>query len=221
MISSTLVQGFDVQSQSAKDILTEGSYIEPMHPFWFFGNSEYDELCKNFTPLVRDAGNKALQSNDEANWESTTGKVSQLILCDQLSRHCFRGTDEAFKYDDIGLEIAKDLAEISPADDPDFYGSYTMFLALAFMHSETLEDHKLGWECLERAKITCPTFGWDKAKEFLLQHTKVIEQFGRYPHRNTKKGRETTKEEEEWLNAPDVPGWAKSQGIPGSVKSQG
>jgi len=214
MISPTgYIQGFDVQSQSAKDILTEGSFIEPMQPFWFVGSSDYDELCKNFMPLVRDAGNKALQSNDEANWESTTGKVSQLILCDQLSRNCFRGTEEAFKYDEISLEIAKDLAAIALSDDPSFHGSYTVFLALAFMHSETLDDHKLGLKCLEKAKITCPTFGgWDNTKGFLLQHTKVIEQFGRYPHRNTKKGRETTKEEEKWLNSPDLPAWAKSQG---------
>ena len=202
-----------MKSQSAKDILRNGSYIQPMVSFWFRGHADYDELCKKFSPVVREAGNKALQSNDEANWESIDGKVSQLLLCDQLSRNCFRGTDEAYKYDEISLEIAKDLAVIALSDDPDFHAPYTFFVLVACMHSESLEDHKLSWACLEKAKLTCPSVTiWGMQEASLLQHTTVIEQFGRYPHRNAKRGRESTKEEEEWLNSPDVPGWAKSQG---------
>mmetsp|Transcript_22213 Transcript_22213/g.32439 ORF Transcript_22213/g.32439 Transcript_22213/m.32439 type:complete len:242 (+) Transcript_22213:29-754(+) len=208
----TFFLGFDVQSPDAGKMLKDGSYVKTMEPFWFSGNTDFDKLCRTFTPLVREAGDKSLKTREDADWESVHGKISQLILLDQLSRNCFRGTEEAFMYDDASVELANELAAIALSDNPDFCGSYTIFLALAFMHSEVLDDHRTGIKCLEKAKETCPTVDWDFTKGFLTQHTKVIEQFGRYPHRNTKMGRTTTKKEEEWLNSPDVPMWAKSQG---------
>ena len=206
-------KGFDIQSDDAKAILENGSFINKMQPFWFGGHPDYDDLCQIFTPVVRDAGRGALQTENDCDWESVDGKLSQLILCDQLSRNCFRGTDEAFQYDGTSIEISRDLAGRALSDDPEFYGSYTMFLSLALMHSEELRDHKLGFECLDKAIVTCPEAAgvWDGTRSAFLQHTEVIEQFGRYPHRNTKKGRTTTKEEQEWLNSPDIPFWAKSQ----------
>jgi Uncharacterized protein conserved in bacteria len=193
-----------------------------MQPFWFVGNEHFDTLCHSFSNVVRDAGKRELLSKRQdleaptdgvsCGWDSVNGKLSQLILCDQLARNCFRGTDEAFAYDHVALELAKDLATIALSDDSDFYGSYTFFLVLAFMHSEELEDHKMGLLVLEKAKVTCPLVGWDQTEAYLLQHTKVIEKFGRYPHRNKKLNRNTTPQEEEWLRSPDLPSWAKSQG---------
>jgi len=205
--------GIDIQADSSEDTSLEtGSFINDMAPFWFFGHEDYDKLCTPFIPVVRDAGEKKLIYDKVTDWNSVDGKLSQLILCDQLSRNCFRGTDEAFQYDDVALEIAKNLSASSVADDANFHGSYSIFLILALMHSEDLKDHQLAAQVIEKAKISCPAFEWKIQDEFLLDHTTVIERFGRYPHRNKKKGRETTKEEEEWLNSPDVPSWAKSQG---------
>ena len=185
--------------------------MKEMQPFWFSGLADYDQLCQKFIPVVRDAGKGLLQTDDEHNWDEVDGKLAKLILCDQISRNAFRGTDEAFEYDDISLGIARDLASIALSEDPSFYGSYTMFIVLALMHAENLEDHKLADQCIERAILTCPGIAWDEMRGFLLQHTKVIELFGRYPHRNVKKGRESTKEEKDWLNSDDVPMWAKSE----------
>lgn len=204
--------GIDIQADSSKDSLETGSFLNDMAPFWFMGHEDYDKLCTAFTPVVRDAGEKKLISDKETDWDSVDGKLSQLILCDQLSRNCFRGADEAFKYDDVALELANDLAAMSLADDANFYGSYSFFAIVAFMHSEDLKDHKLAAQVIEKAKVSCPAYEWKRQDEYLLDHTKVVERFGRYPHRNKIKGRETTKEEEEWLNSPDIPAWAKSQG---------
>jgi uncharacterized protein (DUF924 family) len=204
--------GIDILADSSKDSLETGSYLNDMAPFWFMGHKEYDKLCTAFAPVVRDAGEKKLISDKETDWDSVDGKLSQLILCDQLSRNCFRGTDEAFKYDNVALEIAKNLAAISLADDANFYGSYSFFPITAFMHSEDLKDHKLAAQVIEKAKVSCPAYEWTLQDEYLLDHTTVVERFGRYPHRNKIKGRDTTKEEEEWLSSPDIPSWAKSQG---------
>ena len=45
----------------------------------------------------------------------------------------------------------------------------------------------------------------------LPSHTAVLRRFGRYPHRNAAKRRETTPAEAAWLAPDECPGWAKSQ----------
>jgi uncharacterized protein (DUF924 family) len=211
--------GIDMMSDDSKEILKTGSFLKEMQSFWFVGNDQYDDLCKTFSSVVRDAGKKQLTTpntfinkEQDADWDSVNGKLSQLILCDQLARNCFRGTDEAFAYDHVALDIPKDLATVALSDNPHFYGSYAFFLVLVFMHSEDLDDHKLGLQVLEKARAACPNFDWDQTRGYLLEHTRVIEKFGRYPHRNQKLGRSTTQEEEDWLASPNVPRWAKSQG---------
>lgn len=209
--------GIDLLSDGSKDSLKTGSFITDMQPFWFVGNQKFDTLCTAFSSVVRDAGKQELVESVSVQsttipWDTIDGKLSQLILCDQLARNCFRGSEEAFAYDHVALQLAKELASAALLNDPNFYGSYSFFLVLAFMHSEDLEDHKMGKEVLQRAKMTCPSFDWDQTEGYLLQHTNVIERFGRYPHRNKKMGRISTQEEDEWLNSPNVPNWAKSQG---------
>lgn len=209
----------------ADEELKSGDFLTTMSPFWFGGHPDYDQHCRTaFTSLVREAGKKELDGNE---WKDTVdGQVAQLILCDQLSRNVFRGSEEAFAYDNTSLDIAKLLANdcimASKNEEQEqklqgvFYPTYTTFAATALMHSEELEDHDLCLEILEWAAAeTSEMEWWDGQKSFLLDHKEVIEEFGRYPHRNANKGRKNTAAEEAWLaNADDLPGWAKSQGKP-------
>jgi uncharacterized protein (DUF924 family) len=50
---------------------------------------------------------------------------------------------------------------------------------------------------------------YEENKKFAENHSQVIRQFGRYPHRNQALGRESTEKEKEWLAWPDRPGWAQ------------
>jgi uncharacterized protein (DUF924 family) len=43
-----------------------------------------------------------------------------------------------------------------------------------------------------------------------IEHEEILEKFGRYPYRNKYLGRETTKEEDKWLEDPDRPDWSKA-----------
>lgn len=189
-----------------------------MQKFWFGGGEEYDALCLPFCETIREAGNEQLCDD----WWHTTidGKVSQLILCDQLSRNCFRGDDEAFAYDDCSLGTARSLADGSILETKqsdltgEFYPPYATFVIMAMMHSESSNDHETCLEVLEWASEKAPQLDhwWDGQRKFELEHKEVIDKFGRYPYRNKKKGRESTKEELEWLaNVDELPGWAKSQ----------
>jgi uncharacterized protein (DUF924 family) len=203
--------GFDVQASDAREKLRSGSYVQEMQTFWFNTNEEFDGLCKTFSPVVREAYKGTLTGHE---WQDMKGKIAQLILCDQLSRNCFRGTDEAFLYDSKSLLLANDLVEAAFKGDEDWMPSYTFFLNLAFMHSENIHDHDVAEKLLQKAMAEswCPNINWNFQHTYLTAHTNVIRKFGHYPHRNSKKGRQTTPEELEWLNSDECPMWAKSQG---------
>ena len=66
---------------------------------------------------------------------------------------------------------------------------------MPYMHSEDINVHE------EAVKIFSQP-GMEGTLEFELKHKKIIEQFGRYPHRNEILGRESTVEELEFLNTP-------------------
>jgi uncharacterized protein (DUF924 family) len=201
------------------DSLKEGHYIHDMEKFWFGGHEDYDKLCQPFAPVIRDCEKQRLSADEPWN-TCVDGKMSQLILCDQLSRNCFRGTDEVYAYDDTALDIARFLAKTSIFGtcsllEGEFYPPYATFVVTALMHSESLEDHEKALEILEWAASESNSSlqsMWESQRAHELAHKKVIDEFGRYPHRNKKKNRESTKEELAWLaNENELPGWAKSQ----------
>ena len=68
--------------------------------------SSLDALCQPFAPVIRElkAQPPTLIGED---WDSLEGKVAKVLLADQLSRSCFRGTAEAFSYDQIGKKLVR------------------------------------------------------------------------------------------------------------------
>jgi len=90
--------GLDLDEEDSKKQLKDSSILDKMTPFWFGSHPDYDLLCRNFNDIVREAGTggEMIQTKE---WDSVDGKIARIILCDQLSRNCFRGTKEAFAYD--------------------------------------------------------------------------------------------------------------------------
>jgi uncharacterized protein (DUF924 family) len=212
------VNYFDNKHQ---EIMREGTPLGTMMSLWYQQNDEYDKLCQSFVPAIRAAGKGDLVSGE---WTgSIDGLMSQVILCDQLSRNSFRGTEEAFQYDSVAERLTLQLIEEykkKPYDRSlpgEFYPPYINFLVLPLMHSEAVANHELGVEVLDTSLQELEGSSASKqlegTKHFLLDHKKVLDRFGRYPYRNGKLGRETTPEEQAWLDDKDnLPGWAKSQG---------
>jgi uncharacterized protein (DUF924 family) len=204
-----------------------GKPLKTMPGIWYRQNDDYDALCRNsFSDAVRKSGNGELAKQPE--WNSAVdGVISQILLCDQLSRNCFRGTEEAFRYDAVAEELTLKLLKEyqSPKSDRmlpgEYYPPYVYFMILPLMHSEKLENHELGLELIESCQQVygeerndedlAKLFG--RQKGHLLEHKMVLDRFGRYPHRNSKLGRTSTLKEEAWLeDVNNLPGWAKSQG---------
>ena len=218
----------DNDSAMVQHELEQGHCLTSMSPLWFGGGPDYDVLCQPFADTIRAAGRR------ETKWpRNTDSLVAQLVCCDQLSRNAFRGTPEAFAYDETSLELAKELsseflrqqedkaaegAAAAPKIPGLLHPPYCAFIALALMHSESLADHDTCCQVLDTAIAKWQSlshvhdyFEW--TKQFELDHRVVIEKFGRYPHRNKHKGRETLAEELVWLqDEVNLPAWAKSQG---------
>jgi len=68
------------------------------------------------------------------------------------------------------------------------------FVYLPFEHSESLADQ-------ERACELMKPLGEDLL-DWALRHKRIIERFGRFPHRNEILGRKSTPEEIEFLKQP-------------------
>jgi uncharacterized protein (DUF924 family) len=221
--------GVDVDSDEGRRQLRSGTSVREMESLWYGGGPKYDQLCQPFAPVVRDAGQRKLVG---CQWEDVNGAVAQLILCDQLSRNIFRGSSEAFAYDPTALEHARSLTSLvldrDTSNDNDqetklcgeLYPPFLSNVVTALMHSEDPSDHANAVDLLEYAKSNTAESlwdWWDNQTEFELQHKVIIDQFGRYPHRNKAHGRESTPEETKWLDdVENLPPWARSQ-LPGDV----
>jgi uncharacterized protein (DUF924 family) len=224
--------GVDTGTEDGREALRRGVDIHAaMTDLWYAGGPDYDDLCRTtFTTTVRTAGRRELQHNEE--WSrSVDGKMAQLLLVDQLARNIFRGLDEAFAYEDVALDLARELADINfgrnnneqqgkiPIQDcptvvGELYPPYLSSIAVALMHSEQLSDQVTCTNLLLDAQQKHPGMGqlWSEQILFANNHRQVVEQFGRFPHRNVAKRRINTPAETAWLADTDhLPGWAKSQ----------
>jgi uncharacterized protein (DUF924 family) len=166
---------------------------------WFQPPEGFDSECNHhFGDLVHDARANKLDS-----WaEEPESSLALLILLDQFSRNIFRNTPEMYAADDKAFDIAtrciaKDFDEkVSPLQALTFY--------LPLMHHESLLA-QVATVALYKKVIARSPEG-SEAKAFhsrgihsAFGHLDVIEKFGRFPSRNKILGRETTKEEQEFL----------------------
>jgi uncharacterized protein (DUF924 family) len=145
------------------------------------------------------------------NWNSLDGKVAKVLLADQLSRSCFRGSAEAFSYDLIGRQLVHDL--LSPESLKETLtlpAALLYLLPWALAHSEELKDLERACEIIDITISEHPRFSlFERSKMAVNQHRQVLEKFGRYPQRNKDFLRENTMEETEWLNDKEnLPIWA-------------
>ena len=63
---------------------------------------------------------------------------------------------------------------------------------MPFMHSESLTIHEEALRLFDQP-------GLEKRLKYEKMHMDILQEFGRYPHRNAILGRPSTKEEEEYL----------------------
>lgn len=156
---------------------------------WFQVNPAFDEEIKIRFEDAYDKGSRGIFDD----WKTDSdGCLALVLLLDQFPRNMYRGTAKAFATDGKALVIAK--FALSKGFDQVLTPIKRRFLYLPFEHSENLNDQRKCVELFEKM-IKDDPLGYDYA----LRHLKVIEKYGRFPHRNRILSRMNTPEEEEYL----------------------
>ncbi|MGB0551279.1 MAG: DUF924 family protein [Alphaproteobacteria bacterium] len=156
---------------------------------WLERSNEYDaELRTRFG----DVHDRASPGECDHWTETPKGIMALIVLLDQFSRNLYRGDACAFATDAKALEIA-DVA-IENGSDRKFTEAEQIFFYLPHEHSEDLEIQKRSVNMFSQTK--------EWGTEYADAHLRIIERFGRFPHRNAVLGRVNTPEEEEYLAQP-------------------
>jgi uncharacterized protein (DUF924 family) len=158
---------------------------------WFRKDPEFDaRVTKQFADLYEEAAAGNLDG-----WrEGAESCLALVIVLDQFPRNMFRGDGRTHAEDDRALGAAAYAVE--HALDRELPAFQRMFLYMPFMHSENVEDQRRSVELFERL---AGEEGAPDVVSYAVGHRDIVEQFGRFPHRNEILGRETTPEEAVFL----------------------
>jgi len=165
----------------------EGAERGKAHKRWFEKNATFDaEVRARFLLLY-----EALAMNDD--WLSRPDDcLARIVVLDQLPRNMFRGSPRAFAADPLALAAAKHA--VDKGYDRDLLAVEKQFVYLPFEHSEALADQERACGLMKPLD--------DDLYDWALRHKRIIERFGRFPHRNDILGRASTAEEIEFLKQP-------------------
>ena len=83
--------GCDINNLEDRNNLYYDETVEPLLGIWFRSGTALDNICKPFASVVRELKADP-QTLVEDEWFTIEGQVARVILADQLSRSCFRGT---------------------------------------------------------------------------------------------------------------------------------
>ena len=155
---------------------------------WFAKDEAFDaEFRRRFENAHFMAARRELD-----HWaETPEGSLALLILLDQFPRNAFRETGHAFATDPLARHFA--VMALDAGQDQLAENDLRRFFYLPLQHAEdmVLQDRQVAlFQAMERPDD-------DRWAE---HHHAVIARFGRFPHRNRALGRETTPEEQAFLD---------------------
>ena len=165
---------------------------------WFGEDPVFDqEIERGFARDVEDASTGAIDY-----WaHQPRGRLALIILLDQFRRNIYRGTAEAFAKDKVALKLCVEGA--MEKKDKGLTPIQRVFFYMPLQHAESRKVQAKSVEIFQRlAKAVSPTYRetFETILHFAELHHDIIQQFGRFPHRNKVLGRKNTPEEDEYLS---------------------
>jgi uncharacterized protein (DUF924 family) len=179
------------QSATLHDVVV---YWEDAGPNkWFKKNDSFDEA------LIRRFGSMhmAAARGEHDDWEAqgAAGALGLILLFDQIPRNIYRKTAHAFATDGCARAVARKA--IARGYDQEMEAALRPFFYLPFEHSEDPSDQAFSVQLFSAHSLAS---GDEDSLKWAIIHSQIIEQFGRFPHRNPALGRETTAKENMFLS---------------------
>jgi len=173
---------------------------------WFGEDSIFDhEIEKEFSGDVDLASSGKLD-----HWAvDPRGRLALILLLDQFRRNIYRGTAEAFARDAAALKLCVEGA--MEKKDQGLSPIERVFFYMPLQHSESRKVQSKSVDIFNKlAQAVSPTYRetFETIAQFAELHRDIVEQFGRFPHRNKVLGRKNTPDEDEYL-ASDSPSFGQ------------
>lgn len=173
-------------SANPSDVVAFWSEAGPSR--WFAKDETFDICFRNTFMNAHEAACR----HELDHWQRTPGGALALVLLlDQFPRNAFRGTPRMYASDAAALRLAQ--GAIAAGHDRHIDADLRLFLYLPFAHSEQLAQQ-------ERSVALCRELGEENLAH-ARGHRDIVKRFGRFPHRNVILGRETTDDEQRFLDA--------------------
>jgi len=177
--------------------------IDNRMDIWFGGDAVLDhEIEKEFANDIEAASEGTLD-----HWANDPhGRLALIILIDQFRRNIYRGTADAFSMDKLALKLCVEGA--MEKKDKGLTPIQRVFFYMPLQHAESRKVQAKSVELYDRLdEAVSPTLRetFLTVAQFAELHRDIIDQFGRFPHRNVLLGRANTAEETEYLagDSPD------------------
>ncbi|WP_201594126.1 DUF924 family protein [Psychrobacter vallis] len=171
--------------------------------YWFAKNDPFDQQINDKFGTIWQAAKQGecvtwritiAPADSNSSITALAGRLAEIIVLDQFSRNLCRGRACAFSQDSMALVLAQEAIQHPHFDTLPV--DWRKFMIIPFMHSESLMIHEHYLPLFEQ-------LGDAETLDFEHRHKDIIEQFGRYPHRNDTLDRESTDEEEAFLQQPN------------------
>ncbi len=177
--------------------------IDRRMDIWFSEDAAFDhEIETRFADDVAAACEGRLN-----HWaDDDRGRLATIILIDQFRRNIHRNTADAFSMDKLALKLCVEGA--MEKKDQSLTPIQRVFFYMPLQHAESRKVQAKSVELYNRlAEAVSPTFRetFLTVAQFAELHKDIIDQFGRFPHRNKLLGRDNTAEEDAYLagDSPD------------------
>lgn len=175
----------------------QGYAADDRNKLWFQSDSATDDYIRS---EFGDTVEQALAGELDHFADTPRGRLALIILLDQFTRNIYRGSSKAFSGDHKactltkqGLTLEHDQA-LAPAERVFFY--------IPLEHSENLADQKYCVALYQQMLDQAPPEHRARVQsnlDYAIKHQEIIEQFGRFPHRNKVLARTSTPQEQVYL----------------------
>ena len=177
--------------------------IDRRMDIWFGEDKEFDAAIK---AEFEDDIERASQGQLDHWADEPRGRLALILLIDQFRRNVHRSTAKAFSHDKLALKLCVEGAMAKK--DKGLTPIQKVFFYMPLQHAESAKVQAKSVELFNKlAESVSPTYQetFLTVAQFAELHKDIIDQFGRFPHRNELLGRDNTPEEDEYLagDSPD------------------